>query len=373
MVWVIALLIINSGIIKYNNLSLEFYLFLFFSLIGLYFGYFLGMLAGSVKILPKKRVRYESGLSGRLIQFFTAMVFLQFLLLFYNMWLKVGLSFDFGLLRYIMTVEGESLKFSFISVLLNPFCFLLLPLLILSGANGKKFILPVTLLTFISILGTGRAMFLVILLMSVATYHFKSGIKLSQLFLFGCLFCLFFGLVGMHQGKVTLNYDYALRYAGDFVPESMISVIIFNILTYATSGIVALSTLLDSTTPNYNFSLTMRNFERLFALFFDVDPSLKILPNAEVPFKTNVYTFLFVPLIDWGKLGTFVYMIIYGFIMRIIYSSFRKRGSNIDRLILSLLITLISLSIFHDYVFSATFPYLIVLTCLLFKRPINQL
>jgi oligosaccharide repeat unit polymerase len=376
---------IESGTIKYIPLIIEFYFVLIIGFTSFVSGYYLFFFMFAVLSKKKPRLKTNMLLSYNnefvrvvtmrkkkylLITFFIA-AFLQLGILFYTMFDLVGMQFDMGLYRYLLVDTGKP-KFYILIILLNPFSYLLLVVTILFSHKKAILFLAVIVSVLFAFLATGRSNMLVISLFTIWALYFKDKLNYRKMFVLLIGFFSFFFIIGLLQGKINENYEGNFDYASDLIPHNTIGLAFLNISSYATSGIVAMSDFIANISPSYNFYFTANNFYKLFGIFFSSNPEYSVLPNAEVPFKTNVYSFFFSPYSDWGTWGVAVSFFLYGLIGAYLYRKFNKNQSTFNALMIANYYTVLSLSVFHDYFFSALFPYTIVALLICMRSALNK-
>lgn len=375
-IWIVCLLVIESGLIKYIPLTQIFYICLFSALSSFGISYFFTKIILDSLTIKSKRILSSDAIPHGSNRFLINIVFLLLFTLIclhaYNFIIIAG-GFDLGLYRSLITDEGQSIKFSGLITLLNPFAYLSIILLLVFNASKGQFLLIILLLVIFFILSTGRSSFLVVALLTGWYLYFKGVIGWKMASLLACLFFVFFATMGVVLGKLSSEVgEYMFSFINESVPVNWFTISIFNILSYMTSGIVAFSDYATTTAPVFEVLNIGKNFFKVFAPFLAQPPEFAILPNAYVPFPTNVYTFFFPPYADFGLLGVIVVFIVYGFIGSVLYKAFQVYRTEYYAGLLAIFYTVISLSVFHDYVFSSLFPYSCFLLLFVLRKKLNR-
>jgi oligosaccharide repeat unit polymerase len=362
LVWSICLIIIESEVINYIPLKTSFYI-IFFAALGAFglsytFTYFL------LCEVKSKRFQYLHCTKGRLLQNNRLIIRVLFAftstLIALHAWnfYSIAGGFDLGVYRTLITDEGESIKFGGIITLLNPFAYLSLVLMVAFNASKRQMYLMVILLLLFFILSTGRSAFLVVVLLTGWYLYFKGKINRRIIILLVLLFCVFFATMGLILGKLSVEVgDYMFSFINEAVPQNWFTIALFNILSYMTSGIVAFADYASTTAPLFEIYHVGKNFYKVFAPLIPHPPEFGILPNAFVPFPTNVFTFLFPAYADFGLIGIVATFLGYGVVGGALYTAFQVYRTEYYAALLAIYYSVISLSVFHDYVFSSLFPY----------------
>jgi oligosaccharide repeat unit polymerase len=233
--------------------------------------------------------------------------------------------------------------------------------------------LMVLLLVLFFILSTGRSAFLVVALLTGWYLYFKGEIDRKKVIILALLFCVFFATMGLVLGKLSNEVgDYMFSFINKAIPQNWFTIALFNILSYMTSGLVAFSDYASTNAPVFDVYNTGRNFYKIFAPLMSRPPEFGILPNAFVPFPTNVYTILFPSYSDFGLLGIVVTFLGYGVIGGVLYTAFLVYRTKYYAALLAIFYTVISLSVFHDYAFSSLFPYSCFLLLFTLRKKLDR-
>lgn len=106
--------------------------------------------------------------------------------------------------------------------------------------------------------------------------------------------------------------------------------------------------------------LSFRPLHGVIQSWFNIDLNSGILPNLYTPFPTNVYTLFGVYVNDYGIIGSIAWTVVFGLISGALEGMQRERPENIYlRVLVSLNLTILTLSIFYDYYTSSAFVWMI--------------
>ena len=374
-IWSICLIVIESGAINYIPLITNFYIIFFSALAAFGFSYsitrFVLINTKAVRVFPcdEGKLPQKNKLIVRvLFVFISALIALHA----WNFYAISG-GFDLGVYRSLITDEGVPMKFGGLITLLNPFAYLSLVLMVAFNASKRQMYLMVLLLVLFFILSTGRSAFLVVALLTGWYLYFKGKIDKKKVIILMLLFCVFFSTMGLVLGKLSEDVgDYMFSFINESIPQNWFTIALFNILSYMTSGIVAFSDYASTNSPVFDVYNTGKNFYKVFAPLMSRPPEFGILPNALVPFPTNVYTFFFPAYADFGLVGIVVTFLGYGFFGGVLYSAFQVYRTEYYAALLAIFYSIISLSVFHDYAFSSLFPYSCFLLLFALRKKLNR-
>lgn len=375
--WSFSLVVIESGVIEYVPLTTRFYILLSLAFICFGIGYF------SVRLLLLKSSRkannswrQHSVASDPVVdRRFINVVFIAVILLVclhaYN-YAVSGQGSGLGDYRSLITDQGESVAFGIGIALLNPFAFLSLLFMFSFNANILQKSGMLLLLTLFTILSTGRAGSLVILLITGWYLYFGNKINIKYTITAVMGFCLLFVAMGIMLDKISYEAgDYFSGFIHVAIPLNWLTIGSLNVLSYATSGIVAFSEYASSVAPVYETYHTARNLAKVINVFSEAPVEYGILSNILVPFPTNVFSFLFPAYADFGIVGIVVVFAFYGAVGGLLYSNFQNNRTHFHAAVLAIYYSLLTLSIFHDYVFSSLFPYLCFLLLFFLRKRLN--
>lgn len=259
-------------------------------------------------------------------------------------WLPAGLE----QYRILVTTNGQTPVFQFTAVF-NYFFFSGIPIFFLFKDKMSWLVKAVFIIfmLFFFYLSTSRSTFFVAGLMAFFFWlHIKGRyVPIYKSILYGgliliALYLMFF-VVGYMLGKLHGPATYFYGYF--FSPSHALDQII--------NGQVA------GSVKWYTFSFLPRALETLGIA------SVKLsLPDYQVPFSVNVYTIFGPYVLDYGLLGSLVWVAVFAFISGILFSLATKYPENSYFIFLSSLnLTILVLSVFYDYYTSSGFVWLCVI------------
>lgn len=266
---------------------------------------------------------------------FLVMFWLFFLLGLFDRFLMLGPTFFMPetvmQFRILMTIEdGEN---AIHGLSLGNFFLFMMPVYII--AYRKRFsrvtlAVVVVACLFNIYLSSARSMLFVSALTAFYFWQLPRKINVNTALYIGLIFSvLFYGfaLIGQVVGKATNELGF---------------------IVYVAAPLHAFDALLGGETALVGYFQSFSPIQSLLANFFEFTQPAS-LPYVLTPLPVNVYSMLGVYYADYGLVGLFIVMVLIGFVSGTLYILYVKTGKDLFRILTSINMTILTLSIFYDY------------------------
>jgi oligosaccharide repeat unit polymerase len=352
--WLCIIVFGSLPILGYHPFTSRFIVFILISTVSFWFGAYFG----------KSFSRYLGNFKGILFKTNDKLIFylyfgcmlLTIVLIVIDHYSLVGANWwtvaGIGKYRLMVTELGYPSLYKYFSIL-NYFFYTSIPFLILkkrlfNGLSTAFFLVLIGLFVYMS---SSRSSIFLITLVGVWFYIFNEPVfRIRYIFIVGLFLVLAFFGVGSLSGKGSLE----------------------SIWKYFLSPSHALDVLLND--PNFfggDVQLwLLRPIHGLLLQVEFIQPSdSTILPYVFTPYPVNVYTFFSPYLLDLGYEFTILAVFFIGTLTGFFVSKGRLQNDPRDRLLGSVLFSLLILGSFYDYYLSSAFPiYIYVLSIFFFPR-----
>lgn len=166
--------------------------------------------------------------------------------------------------------------------------------------------------------------------LNVSISFFRKAILYSSIILL--VFVAFFIIVSIRTQKIV-----AVNNVANYINKNSIIVLpneIIDPYLYLTANFPALSVIFDDVDDEIRFNpqRTLAPINRIFQILLKSD-SDKVTNNAdftEIPFPFNTYTWLYDPLLDFGKSGSLLYVILIGLLSGLVWEYVNVHKSNLS-------------------------------------------
>jgi len=339
-IWVVVIILSQITDLDVDEYSNKFYMYIIISMIIFSIFSLLGeKLAGKFPIKKIKKFRENIAFKSNINYYIIIMLTSLFFQIYDHMLLIGGDWWSpekIVLYRYMVFEQNETIKFPWISWF-NFFFFTAIPMLKLESTKIWQRIAIYSLISGFVYLSSARAPILVILLIFYFFDWIKKGFKLRLTLISIGVFLSTYVVIGNMTEKIGGQ---------------------FSVLAYALAPSHAFDQILNKV--DNGKSIELYTFSPLHNLLYTFD-IISEIPSRNLgfyytPIPTNVYTIFGPYVLDFGIMGSLLFIVWIGFICGFIYKT-SKSNDNYFIFLCAMSTALLCLGVFHDYFTSAGFVW----------------